>query len=437
MKKNLNKGYHLTYEERIRIERGLDEGLSFKELAVALGKHPSTISREVKKHRIEIAPKSFCNPYATNKCIYRYTCFFTNVCYPHTCGNKKCKTCGKCNAVCKKFVFDECKKAIRAPYVCNGCPKADKQCQFGRRLYKANIAQREYVELLHEAREGINLTKEQLAALDELFTPLVLKGQPISHIYATHRAEMPCSIRTIYTYVEKQYFTFKNIDLRRKVRYKVRNKRRVSQSTLLAIKLERRYRDFIRYIEEYDPDVVELDTVIGAQSSRTCLLTILFRKYRLMWAFKLERNTQACVLEAMNHIEATIGTDVFKELFPVILTDNGSEFLRPLELERSISGGRRTLIFYCDPNSAFQKGAIEKNHEFIRYVIPKGFAFDDYTQEDFNLLMSNINSTKRPALNGKSPFEAAPEILKKASRKLQLIPVPPDEVNLTTSLLLK
>ena len=437
MKKNLNKGYHLTYEERISIQNCLNENMTFKEIATKLGKHPSTISREVQKHMVTLAPKSYMNPYSINKCKHRYSCTYVNVCFPHTCGQKKCKTCGKCNAVCKKFEFDECKKATKAPYVCNGCPKADKQCLFGRRLYKANVAQREYIELLHDSREGINMSKEQLVALDALITPLVLKGQPIAHIYAAHRDEIPCGIRTIYNYVEKQYFSFKNIDLRRKVRYKVRNKRRIPQATMLAIKLERRYSDFIRYVEEYDPNVVEMDTVIGAQSSKVCLLTIFFRKYRYMWTFRLERNTQACVLRTFDYIESIIGTEAFKELFPVVLTDNGTEFLRPLDLERSIAGGHRTLVFYCDPNSPFQKGGIEKNHEFIRYVIPKGFSFDDYTQEDFNLLTSNINSVKRVALNGLAPSEVAPELLQKASKKLGLVPVPPDEVNLTTSLLLK
>ena len=35
---------------------------------------------------------------------------------------------------------------------------------------------------------------------------------------------------------------------------------------------------------------------------------------------------------------------------------------------------------------------IEKNHEFIRYVLPKGSSFKNITQEDCNLIMNNINS---------------------------------------------
>ena len=45
-------------------------------------------------------------------------------------------------------------------------------------------------------------------------------------------------------------------------------------------------------------------------------------------------------------------------------------------------GESRTAIYYCNPNSSWQKGMIEKNHEYIRYVIPKGQSLDLYSQAD-------------------------------------------------------
>lgn len=51
-KKNNNSGKnkHLTLNDRISIAEYLAKGLSFKEIARALGKSPSTISREIKRH---------------------------------------------------------------------------------------------------------------------------------------------------------------------------------------------------------------------------------------------------------------------------------------------------------------------------------------------------------------------------------------------------
>ena len=62
--------------------------------------------------------------------------------------------------------------------------------------------------------------------------------------------------------------------------------------------------------------------------------------------------------------------------------DNGSEFKHTRDLETTEDGKKRTKVFYCDPQASWQKPQIEKNHEFIRYVLPKGKTLNPYTQED-------------------------------------------------------
>ena len=69
-----------------------------------------------------------------------------------------------------------------------------------------------------------------------------------------------------------------------------------------------------------------------------------------------------------------------KKTFPVILTDNGTEFEDPLSLDFDNEDIGRTSIFYCNPRASYQKGMIEKNHEFIRYVLPKGTSFNNLLQ---------------------------------------------------------
>ncbi len=64
-------------------------------------------------------------------------------------------------------------------------------------------------------------------------------------------------------------------------------------------------------------------------------------------------------------------------------------------------------VFYCDPYVSNQKGRLEKNHEYIRYVIPKGRSMYRYTQDDINLMTSHINSTARDSLNCATPFDLA------------------------------
>ena len=44
--------HYTTFEERLEIENGLRENLSFGEIAKRLGKNRSTISREVRKYAL-------------------------------------------------------------------------------------------------------------------------------------------------------------------------------------------------------------------------------------------------------------------------------------------------------------------------------------------------------------------------------------------------
>ena len=110
-------------------------------------------------------------------------------------------------------------------------------------------------------------------------------------------------------------------------------------------------------------------------------------------------------------MELVLGTEKMRELFEVILTDNGPEFKNPSLLERNLSGQRRAHIFYCDSMASWQKGRLEKNHEFIRYILPKGRPFTTLTKAQVVTMMNHINSTARASLNGRTPFELASLLL--------------------------
>ncbi len=118
------------------------------------------------------------------------------------------------------------------------------------------------------------------------------------------------------------------------------------------------------------------------------------------------RNTSASVIDIINLLDKVLGAQTFSKLFPVILTDNGSEFSNPKEIEkRDIIPCNRTKVFYCDPSAPYQKGACEVNHELIRRILPKGSSFDELSQKDIFLMMDHINSYKRKKLNNRSPYE--------------------------------
>ena len=171
-----------------------------------------------------------------------------------------------------------------------------------------------------------------------------------------------------------------------------------------------------------------MDTVEGTKGGKV-LLTLLLVQYNLMLTFIMDSQTTACVNKVFDWIRSTIGMNNFKKFFQVVLTDNGHEFFEPLSISH---------VFYCDPSASYQKGAIEKNHEYIRYVLPKGSSFDSLTQEDCNLLMSHINSVPRQSLRNNTPYlEVQHFIDEELLNKLGVFLILPDEVSLSPELLKK
>ena len=122
----------------------------------------------------------------------------------------------------------------------------------------------------------------------------------------------------------------------------------------------------------------------------------------------------------------------------MIVTDNGSEFKHTREMEYTVEGQRRTKVYYCDPQASWQKPHIEKNHEYIRYVLPRGKSFNPYTQDDVVVLLNHINSTRRSKLGGKTPYELCEsEEFQRLKEVMGLRAIPADEVKLTPRLLKK
>lgn len=424
---------HMTLNDRISIQEGLDNGYSIRTIARTINKSPSTVMHEIEKHK---SVKGKRRPDLLDECALKRNCSIYHLCQGLDC-NSQCKTCEKCKTVCPNYSPAKCELIRKSPYVCNGCAKYN-LCMYSRIIYLATYAQNCYEETLISTREGLNIEPDTLQQLDELVSPLILKGQSIAHIHQNHKTEIPCSKSTLYNYVDKHIFTAKNIDLPRKVKYKKRktNRTKLSEETKMSI-LARNYDRFLDYINK-NPDlpVVEMDTVIGTQTSEKVLLTLLFRSCNLMLIYLLEHKSQECVINALNDLSDALGIELFQKLFPVILTDRGTEFLFPEALECDRNGEIKTKIFYCDPQASWQKPQIERNHEFIRFVLPKGHSFDYLCQDDINLLRDHINSYSRPQYNGSTPYQLSKLLIdNKLHDALKLTYIAPDDVMLKPALL--
>lgn len=127
------------------------------------------------------------------------------------------------------------------------------------------------------------------------------------------------------------------------------------------------------------------------------------------------------------------------QMFEVILTDNGWEFSKPKDIEFNYKTGEKlTNIFHTEPYSSWQKGSIERNHEFIRYIIFKSITFDKLTNKNIIDMMNNINNVSRRSVNYQTPFEIFKNIYgDEIIKKLHLYPIKKDEVNLSYNIPIK
>lgn len=425
---------HLTLSDRSYIESSICKGESFINIAKYLCKDPSAIGKEVLKHRT-FKPSKYKNR-LNNYCAKRLECTKTHICFhcsKYYYNNYRCANCSKCNNNCNDFVKETCKTITSTPYVCNACPKRN-NCYLDKYFYNATIAQSEYKTKLVDTRQGININENELKILDATITPLIKNGQSPYQIIASNN-QINLTPKTLYNYINIGALSVKNIDLPKKTRYKLRkshNKKINNQK----IFLNKTYDDFLIYTAKHpNEEIVEMDTVVGCSGSTKVLLTFLFRSSRLMLAFLLNRLHYLDVIEIFDYLEYNLGTASVYDLMPIILTDRGFEFNHPHEIEYGINELKRTKIFYCNAMAPYQKGRLEKNHEYIRKFLPKGSSFDNLTQDNINLMLSHINSTKREILNNMSPLEVF--LQKQDDSILELLnihQVPPDKIILNKNL---
>jgi IS30 family transposase len=192
--------------------------------------------------------------------------------------------------------------------------------------------------------------------------------------------------------------------------------------------------------EHRNTHVVEMDTVIGKKDgTKKVLLTLIFTDKGFMPVFLLPNATQGSVVEVFDYLTRVLGIETFRTLFPVILTDNGSEFKDALRIETSPNGELRTRVFYCDPQASWQKPHVERNHHLIRKILPKGTTFRLLTEDDTHTITCHINSFSKERFENKTPMELMMEdpAGKKMLDALRYTLIPPDDVCLRPALLKK
>jgi IS30 family transposase len=335
--------------------------MTFKAIAQRIGKDPTTVSKEAKKHI-----------------------------QTHTSLN-----CTDDTAICPLL--------LKAPFVCNPCQKR-RTCRLPKRNYVAKLAQDTYEELRTECRSGIPLGKEEFYEVDRVISGGIKKGQHLYHILQTNKLNVSKS--TVYRHLKQGYLSVSAVEFPRVVKFKLRRKR-PSEYVPKALKVGRTYDDFLAHTDENEiTSWVEMDTLVGRVGGKL-ILTMDFTFCNFMFGILLDNKSSHEVAEKITLLKNTLSSKGvrFGDIMPILLTDNGGEFSNVFTFENNANSEKETSMFFCDPYKSSQKPRVEKNHTLFRDIVPKGESFDDFTQDTVNLIFSHINSVKRKIYNGKTPYE--------------------------------
>ena len=384
MSKQIHDNKHLSLDERKIIQTGIENRSKKVDIARTIGKDPTTVAKEIRKHRVFKPRNQFIYP---SICIHR-------------------QECGGCRKQCPRYEEIKCNKRDKSPGACNKCPNISK-CHLDKYFYYATNANDEYKTDLVDFREGINMTTLEVKQLASILKPLLDKGQSLYQIKSSHKEIKQC-IKTLYNYIEMGVFKEYGIDnfsLKEQVnRKQFKNKYKKRKEPVNYD--NHKYKDYLKFKED-NPEIptTEMDTVLNSQSG-PYIQTFYFEGSGLMIGFLHNTKTSESMAKTLDNLENKLGHDLYRELFSLILTDRGVEFEKVNSFEFNQETGEfRTNIFYCDPYQSSQKPHVENTHNYIRDIIPNEIDISNITQNDLDLMFSHINSTPRNSLKGKTPYE--------------------------------
>lgn len=137
----------------------------------------------------------------------------------------------------------------------------------------------------------------------------------------------------------------------------------------------------------------QMDLILGARGKGS-ILTVTDRMTNMIWAKKLDSKTSSEVNEKLWAIFIPL-----RSIIKTIVTDNGSEFSGHEQITKKLG----VPIYFADPYSSWQKGAIEHANKLIRQYIPKDADFSKISQKQIDSCTNKINARPRRKLHFDTP----------------------------------
>ena len=362
----MKKWRHITFEQRKTISSGIAHNMKVKNIAELISVDPTGISREVKRNRSIVEPIK-----QNNNC---------------------------------------CPKLKRWPYVCTNCKNRYKECSFNKFIYNPKNAQDFADYNLKSSRRGLDITSDEFKTLDTIIKNGIDNNKSIYQIKIENNEQIDKSITTLYRYINKGYLTTKRIDLPYAVKYKKRkhNKKYEYSENNKIDRTNHTYLDYLAFMHK-NPGIYvwQLDFLGAIKTDTNNILTLILPNLQFTLLDTINKPNSDKVVEFFDTLEEKIGTDNFKNLIPVILTDRDPCFANIDGICFSkITGEERCKLFFCDPYVSNQKPNVENMNKQLRLFFPKGKSVDKYSKNDIKQINYTLLNKPLKSLDSNTPKDA-------------------------------
>ncbi len=139
----------------------------------------------------------------------------------------------------------------------------------------------------------------------------------------------------------------------------------------------------------------EGDLVFGSGNSQ--IATLVERQTRYLMMVKLEGKDSQTVVKALIKHARKLPQELYKSL----TWDRGTE----MHAHKQFTLATDIQVYFCDPQSPWQRGSNENTNGLLRQYLPKGIDISNYSQAKLNAIARQLNERPRKTLDYQTPAE--------------------------------
>jgi IS30 family transposase len=139
----------------------------------------------------------------------------------------------------------------------------------------------------------------------------------------------------------------------------------------------------------------EGDLLFGSKNSQ--IATLVERQSRYLMLARVDgKDTETVVSALIKHAHK-----LPQELYKSLTWDRGKEMAD----HRRFTLATDIKVYFCDPQSPWQRGSNENTNGLLRQYLPKGIDLSNYSQPKLNAIARRLNERPRKTLNFETPAE--------------------------------